>query len=162
MTGHPGREGTTMHTTIPPTAHPPAQSPAPRVAAAARHKHAAHQAHHAKFKFATAHRTGPVSAEEKHEELTEQTAKWVSQTFFGQMLKQMRDSPFKSKLFDGGRGGEAFQQMADQHLADSMARGTGHKLVDGIVARIEHVHAAPKAVRGKVTAVAAQRDWGHA
>ena len=78
------------------------------------------------------------TADERHGQLTEQTAKWVSQTFFGQMLKQMRDSPFKSKLFDGGRGGEAFQQMADQRLADSMARGTGHKLVDSIVDRIEH------------------------
>ncbi len=115
----------------------------------------AHHSHHRKFKFMTPHGGQPVSAADKHEQLAEQTAKWVSQTFFGQMLKQMRDSPFKSKLFDGGRGGEAFQQMADQRLADSMARGTGHKLVDGIVSRIEHTHAAAvKPVAG--------RDWGHA
>ena len=47
----------------------------------------------------------------------------VAQTFYGTMLKQMRNSPFKSKLFDGGRGGEAFASMFDQHLADRMSRG---------------------------------------
>jgi hypothetical protein len=73
----------------------------------------------------------------QHEQLVEQTRTWVSQTFFGTLLKQMRDSPFKSDLFNGGRGGEAFAGLQDQHLAEHMARGAGNKLVNGIVRRIE-------------------------
>jgi Rod binding domain-containing protein len=49
----------------------------------------------------------------------------------------MRNSPFKSKLFSGGRGGEAFGEMFDQKLADKMSKGSGRKLVDSIVRRIE-------------------------
>jgi Rod binding domain-containing protein len=49
----------------------------------------------------------------------------------------MHDSPFKSKLFSGGRGGEAFGQLYDQHLAERMATGSGRKLADSIVKHIE-------------------------
>jgi Rod binding domain-containing protein len=75
--------------------------------------------------------------EKQHAELVKNTQKWVSQTFYGEMLKQMRNSPLKSKLFDGGNGGEAFQQMFDNHLADDMSKSSGKKLVDAIVNRIE-------------------------
>ena len=80
-----------------------------------------------------------------HEALVRQTQIWVGQTFFGTMLKQMRDSPFKSELFDGGRGGQAFGSMMDQHLAERMARGAGHKLVNSIVKKIEAKRAYEKA-----------------
>ena len=73
----------------------------------------------------------------KHAAIVKQTQKWVSQTFYGAMLKQMRNSPFKSELFSGGRGGEAFNEMFDQQLADRMGRGTGKKLVNALVRRIE-------------------------
>jgi hypothetical protein len=72
-----------------------------------------------------------------HEQLVEQTQKWVSQTFYGTILKQMHDSPFKSEIFDGGRGGQAFSGLMDQHLADRMAKGANNKLVKNIVRRIE-------------------------
>src|SRR5690348_1911041 len=45
-----------------------------------------------------------ASARSQHDQLTEQARKWVAQTFFGTLLKQMSDSPFKSELFSGGRG----------------------------------------------------------
>lgn len=73
----------------------------------------------------------------RHQQLTRQAQKWVSQTFFGTLLKQMHESPFKSHLLDGGRGGEAFQPLMDQHLADRMARASGKKLVRAIVHQIE-------------------------
>lgn len=79
----------------------------------------------------------PDAVNAKHAALVKQTQKWVAQTFFGQMLKQMRESPFKSDLFSGGRGGQAFAEMYDQELADHMARGAGSKLVNAIVGRIE-------------------------
>ena len=61
----------------------------------------------------------------------------MAQTFFGTLMKQMHESPFKSKLFDGGRGGQAFGQMYDQRLVEHMSRGTGNKLVNAIVRKIE-------------------------
>ena len=73
----------------------------------------------------------------RHQHLTRQAEKLVSQTFFGTLLKQMHDSPFKSPLLDGGRGGQAFQPLMDQHLADRMARASGKKLVRGIVRQLE-------------------------
>jgi Rod binding domain-containing protein len=94
----------------------------------------------------------PVKTE--HEKLTDKTRTWVSQTFFGTLLKQMRDSPFKSELFGGGQGGQAFSQLYDQHLAEHMARGAGRKLVDGMVRRIE----ANAAYRKTGTAKQSQRQ----
>jgi Rod binding domain-containing protein len=77
------------------------------------------------------------AAPNQHDQLVDQTRTWVAQTFFGTLLKQMRNSPFKSELFSGGKGGEAFGGLHDQQLAEHMARGAGSKLVNGIVRRIE-------------------------
>lgn len=79
---------------------------------------------------------GARAAADQHAELTRTAQKWVAQTFYGAMLKQMRNSPFKSSLFEGGRGGEAFGAMLDQTLADRMARGQNNKLVRSIVRQI--------------------------
>lgn len=73
----------------------------------------------------------------QHEKLVKQTQNWVAQTFFGTLLKQMRESPFKSDMMDGGRGGKAFGSMYDQQLAERMSRGAGSNLVNSIVHRIE-------------------------
>ncbi len=75
--------------------------------------------------------------QDQHEALTQQAQKWVAQTFFGTLLKQMHEGPFKSHLLDGGRGGEAFQPLMDQQLVDRMSRASGKKLVRGIVRQIE-------------------------
>ena len=73
---------------------------------------------------------------ERNTQLTHNAQKLVGQTFFGTLLKQMHNSPFKSKMFDGGRGGEAFQTMMDQHLIDRMSHSAGKKLVKSIVKHI--------------------------
>lgn len=78
-----------------------------------------------------------TSTMSQHDRLVKQTRSWVAQTFFGTLMKQMRESPFKSELFDGGRGGQAFGSMYDQQLAERMARGAGSHLVNSIVHRIE-------------------------
>jgi Rod binding domain-containing protein len=70
-------------------------------------------------------------------QLGHEAQKWVAQTFFGTLMKQMHDSPFKSNLLDGGRGGQAFQPLMDQHLAERMSRGAGQKLVRSIVKQLE-------------------------
>jgi Rod binding domain-containing protein len=74
-----------------------------------------------------------------------QTAqKWVAQTFFGTLLKQMHDSPFKSEMWSGGRGGQAFAPLMDQHLAERMASASGRGLARSIVKHIQR-KAAPTA-----------------
>ncbi len=112
----------------------------------ARHRHAAtpHAAHHAAPHTKRAHAAGGgglphkvVTAADRHDQLVTQAQKWVSQTFYGELLKQSHNSPFKDKLFGGGRGGEAFGSMFDQQVADRMSRGAGGKMVDSIVGRIE-------------------------
>ena len=72
-----------------------------------------------------------------HEDARKQAQTFVSQAFFGTLLKQMRNSPFKSEIFSGGRGGEAFGSLYDQQLSERMANGVGSKLVDSIVRKIE-------------------------
>jgi Rod binding domain-containing protein len=111
------------------------------------------------------HRSAPLT---EHQKLVKHTRRLVAHTFYGTMLKQMRDSPFKSKLLDGGRGGEAFSSMFDQQLADHMTRGAGGKLVNSIVRHIEHAHskaaaagaqqAAPGAAPLATVTKAARRD----
>jgi Rod binding domain-containing protein len=81
------------------------------------------------------------SGDKEHEQLVKTTEKWVAQTFYGELMKQMHNSPFKDKMFSGGRGGEAFGQMFDQKLAEKMSSGAGHKLVDSIVDSIERKRA---------------------
>ncbi len=78
-----------------------------------------------------------AGSQSRRQRLTVEARRWVSQTFFGTLLEQVRNSPFKSDLLSGGRGGEAFGSMLDQHLADRMARGAGEKLVRSIVRRLE-------------------------
>jgi Rod binding domain-containing protein len=78
-----------------------------------------------------------AAAAVRHKALVKQTEKWVAQSFYGTMLKQMRKSPFHSELFDGGRGGQVFHEMLDQKLADHMSRGAAPKLVNAIVQKIE-------------------------
>jgi Rod binding domain-containing protein len=77
------------------------------------------------------------AAVKQHEALVHQTEKWVAQSFYGTLLKQMRDDPFQSDLFSGGSGGKAFSAMFDQELAQRMSRGTASGLVNSIVQKIE-------------------------
>jgi Rod binding domain-containing protein len=76
-----------------------------------------------------------------HDALVKQTEKWVATSFYGTLLKQARQSPFKDDRFSGGRGGEMFGSLQDQQFADRMSRGTGKKLVMAIVRKIEATQA---------------------
>jgi len=74
----------------------------------------------------------------QHDKLIKTTRTWVAQTFYGEMLKQMHNSPFKSDMLDGGRGGQAFARQLDQRLAERMAAShAGDRLVASIVRKIE-------------------------
>jgi Rod binding domain-containing protein len=86
----------------------------------------------------------PDSGGDQHQRLTAQTEKWVAQTFYGQLLKQMRESPFHSDMFEGGNGGKTFETLFDQRLADHMSHHAGAKLVNSIVRKIEAGEAAKR------------------
>jgi Rod binding domain-containing protein len=97
------------------------------------------------------------NAEKQHAALVQNTEKWVAQTFYGEMLKQMRNSPFRSKMFDGGEGGKTFNQMFDSELAGHLSRGAGKKLVDTIVKKIEHPNGESKAAADAYAAQSLKR-----
>lgn len=78
-----------------------------------------------------------LKGEARHNKLVEQAQKWVGQTFYGTLMKQMHNSPFKSKILDGGRGQQAFQPLMDQQLVDRMSRKSAKGLVRSIVKKIE-------------------------
>jgi Rod binding domain-containing protein len=77
---------------------------------------------------------GPLS---QHDKLIEQTRKWVAISLFEPMLQQMRNSPFRSDLLDGGSAGKAFESMYDERLAERMASDASDTLVQSIVRKIE-------------------------
>jgi Rod binding domain-containing protein len=87
--------------------------------------------------FSRASTARKASGGNRHQELLDTAQRWVGQTFFGTLLKQMRNSPFKSELFSGGRAGDAFGAMFDQHLAERMAHSSGRRLAQSIVNQIE-------------------------
>jgi len=111
-----------------------------------------HALHFAKRHTISAKGTSPAA--QHHAQLVQQSQKWVSQTFFGTMLKQMRKSPFKSEMFSGGRGGEAFSEMFDQQLADHMGKGSGKKLVNALVHHMEGAKAGKAAAIPKAPPIA--------
>ncbi len=83
----------------------------------------------------------PIAAQAHRAALVKQARVWVAQTFFGTLLEQMHDSPFKSEIFSGGRGGQAFSSLFHQHLTERMAGGkSAEKLVNSIVKKIERAH----------------------
>jgi Rod binding domain-containing protein len=92
---------------------------------------------------------GPLS---KHDQLVQQTRKWVAISFFEPMLKQMRDSPFHSNLLDGGSGGKAFASMYDERLSERMASDATDSLVKSIVRRIEGSQAYARHARQSMNA----------
>ena len=97
-----------------------------------------------------------TAALSEHDQLTEQAQKWVAQTFYGALLKQMHDSPFKASWVDGGRGGEAFQPLLDQKICDHLARRSSNKgLVRSLVRKLEGNRAYRKQSK-------ASRDLNHA
>lgn len=92
---------------------------------------------------------GVGSPPSQHDKIKKQAQRLVSQAFYGAILKQIHNSPFKSKMFEGGQGGEAFASVLDQHLADRMAGSSNNGLVNSLVARLEHApHVKSRAPHG--------------
>lgn len=71
------------------------------------------------------------------DELRPKVQQWVSQSFVGELLKQVRNSPFKSELFGGGHAGDAYGKMYDIEIAKQVAPAIAGPLVDSIVRHID-------------------------
>jgi len=91
---------------------------------------------------------------DQHAQLEKAAGSLVAQTFFGTLLKQMRNSPFKDEIFSGGRGGQAFGEMYDQRMAENMTRGAGQKLVRAIVRKFEGKQAYEAAMKSGASKIA--------
>src|SRR5688572_10377669 len=63
-------------------------------------------------------------------ELREAFTDFVGQTFFGEMVKQMRASLNKPAFFHGGMGEDIFQSQLDQHLVERMSETSAKSFSD--------------------------------
>lgn len=64
------------------------------------------------------------AADPKQEKMREAFDSFVGETFYGQMLKEMRKTVGKSAYFDGGRAEEIFRGQLDQKLSEGMAKAS--------------------------------------
>ena len=101
-------------------------------------------------------RTPYAQLSDEDKKLRKSAETLVAQTFYAPMLKEMRESPFKSKMFDGGRGGEAFTAMLDQKFTEHASNGAGGALVDSIVKKFHNTMAANAAKAARKAADAAK------
>lgn len=67
----------------------------------------------------------------KAEETRDAFADFFGKTFYGQMMKSMRQTVGKPAYFDGGRAEEVFRAQLDQTLADHMSEGQGAAIAEG-------------------------------
>ena len=60
----------------------------------------------------------------------------VGETFFGLLLKEMRESTSKDHLLYGGRGETTLQPQLDQVLVERLATSRHFRLADAVVDRL--------------------------
>jgi Rod binding domain-containing protein len=66
------------------------------------------------------------ASDDKQGDLREAFDSFVGETFYGQMLKEMRKTVGKAAYFDGGHAEEVFRGQLDQMLAKQMAKSNAH------------------------------------
>ena len=76
--------------------------------------------------------SAPTQAQqvERAEEIRDAYRDFVGKTFFGQLLKSMRQSVGEPAYFHGGRAEEIFRSQLDQTLADHMSETSAHAIAD--------------------------------
>jgi hypothetical protein len=75
------------------------------------------------------------SAQQRHTALRQAAQEVVSTTFLGEMLKLSRNTPFKNKMFHGGRGEEMFQAQLDSEFTRRAGGAMQTNLSEAIVKR---------------------------
>lgn len=69
---------------------------------------------------------------EQHQELRDAAAQLVGITFYAPMLAMSRDSTFKSDLFHGGQGEDAFASHLDTIITERLSAAKRHPLADTV------------------------------
>src|SRR3954469_11144856 len=72
----------------------------------------------------------PVSSGRDTPELHKAFTDFVGQTFFGELVKQMRATVDKPAFFHGGMGEDVFQQQLDQIMVERMSDATAATFSD--------------------------------
>lgn len=85
---------------------------------------AQHAAHVPEF------RTLNPESSARGQELQEAFTDFVGQTFFGQLIAQMRKTVDKPAYFHGGRAEEVFQGQLDQLLAENLADASSEQFAE--------------------------------
>ena len=73
---------------------------------------------------------GAKRIEQDLEKLRESAGKVVGRVFYGTLLKQMRESSFKTEIGHGGRGEEVFAAQLHELLAERMGELPNNNLAD--------------------------------
>ncbi len=63
-------------------------------------------------------------------ELKKAFTDFAGQTFFGELVKQMRESVHKSAFFHGGMGEDIFQSQLDQIMVERMSETSAKSFAD--------------------------------
>src|SRR5262249_43552781 len=72
---------------------------------------------------------------QKAEKLHATFTQFVGQTFYGQMIKSMRDTVGHAAYFNGGQAEKIFQGQLDQTLADQMTKATADRFAEPLFQR---------------------------
>jgi hypothetical protein len=78
----------------------------------------------------------PKEAGQRRDAIRQAAQEVVGTTFLGEMLKMSRSSPFKNKMFHGGRGEEIFQAQLDTELTRRAGGSMQSNLTEAIVKRL--------------------------
>lgn len=77
------------------------------------------------------------------DDLRQAAEQFVSTSLLTPLLAASRQDPFRSELFHGGFGEDAFMQQLDQILADRMSQRMSMPLVDAIYNKLNTNGSAP-------------------
>lgn len=89
---------------------------------------------------------------DRDQQLRHASEQLVSDAFIQPLLKQMRNSPFKVKMFHGGQAEQAFGQKLDTILSDRIVHSTNFPIVDAVYRSLSKhgVSASAPAAQGSI------------
>ena len=99
--------------------------------------------------------TPPAPSAAGKSELKQAFTDFVGQTFFGELMKQMRSTVDKPAFFHGGMGEDIFQQQLDQIVVERISDSSAAKISDPMTRILDDLDAAIE--RGGVAYV---HCWG--
>ena len=77
------------------------------------------------------------AASDKQRQAWESADQLIASAFILPVLQEVRNSPFKTEMFSGGRGEEVFGQQLDVILAERITQSAGFGLSEALVRQFE-------------------------